>query len=104
MKGCAGAESFEVVSIKDKRKASKQRAQNEHLLIISGLVQANVQHKYVNHTTEQHLDDQSTSGIHASNRKDTENEISSCKKPHIDKKWKWNKKKQTRNVPKLCFQ
>ncbi|KAL5494439.1 hypothetical protein EMCRGX_G015774 [Ephydatia muelleri] len=102
--GCAGAESFGV-SRKGKRKAqnvSKQRAQNEHLLNSSGLVQANVQDKYVNNTTEQHLGDQSTSGIHASNKKDTENEISSCKKPHIDKKWKRNKKKQNKNVPKKC--
>ena len=97
--GCAGAESFEVVSRKGKRKASKQQAQNVHLLNSSDLVQANVQDKNVNNTTEQHLGDQSTSGKHASNKKDTENDISSCKKPHIDKKWKQNK-----NVPKVCFQ
>eukprot|EP00731_Ephydatia_muelleri_P009567 Em0005g153a len=98
--GCAGAESFEVMSRKGKRKASKQQAQNEHLLNSSGLVQANVQDKNVNNTTEQHLGDQSTSGKHASNKKDTENDISSCKKPHIDKKGKRIKKKQTKNVPK----
>ena len=102
--GCAGAQSFEVMSRKGKRKASKQQAQNEHLLNSSGLVQANVQDKNVNNTTEQHLGDQSTSGKHASNKKDTENDISSCKKPHIDKKGKRIKKKQTKNVPKVCFQ
>ena len=102
--GCAGAKRFEVMSRKGKRKASKKQAQNEHLLNSSGLVQANVQDKYVNNTTEQHLDDQSTSGIHASNKKDTEIDINSCKKPHIDKKGKRTKKKQTKNAPKVCFQ
>ena len=67
--GCAEAESFEIVSRKGKRKASKQQAQNEHLLNSSGLVQANVQDKNVNNTTEQHLGDQSTSGKHASKKK-----------------------------------
>eukprot|EP00731_Ephydatia_muelleri_P009572 Em0005g158a len=98
--GCAGAKRFEVMSRKGKRKASKKQAQNEHLLNSSGLVQANVQDKYVNNTTEQHLYDQSTSGIHASNKKDTEIDINSCKKPHIDKKGKRTKKKQTKNAPK----
>ena len=100
--GCAGAKRFEVMSRKGKRKASKQQAQNEHLLC--GLVQANVQDKYENNITEQHLDDQSTSGKHASNKKDTEIDINSCKKPHIDKKGKRTKKKQTKNASKVCFQ